>query len=82
MNQVEPNEKNMPILLGEIHEWLLKDQNKQRQINHLNRYFGGDYSGKLFEYFVGRSKSNTFGYNNISWYSSADVYYIKTKDKK
>lgn len=29
-----------------------------------------------------RSKSNTFGYNNISWYSSADVYYIKTKDKK
>lgn len=29
-----------------------------------------------------RSKTNTFGYNNISWYSSADVYYIKTKDKK
>ncbi|WP_300978270.1 Eco57I restriction-modification methylase domain-containing protein [Flavobacterium sp.] len=29
-----------------------------------------------------RSKSNTFGYNNISWYSSADVYYIKTKDEK
>lgn len=29
-----------------------------------------------------RSKTNTFGFNNISWYSSADVYYIKTKDEK
>ncbi len=28
-----------------------------------------------------RSKTNTFGYNDVSWYSSADVYYIKTKDK-
>ncbi|MCJ1805729.1 Eco57I restriction-modification methylase domain-containing protein [Flavobacterium covae] len=29
-----------------------------------------------------RSKSNKFGYNNISWYSSADVYYIKKRDEK
>ncbi len=29
-----------------------------------------------------RSKTNTFGYNAISWYSSADVYFIKTKDVK
>ena len=28
-----------------------------------------------------RSNSNTFGYNEISWYSSADVYFItKPKD--
>ncbi len=29
-----------------------------------------------------RSKTNTFGFNSISWYSSADVYYIKTKMKE
>jgi adenine-specific DNA-methyltransferase len=29
-----------------------------------------------------RSKTNTFGFNEVSWYSSADVYYIKTKNKK
>jgi len=57
---IEPNEKNVPILLGKIHEWLLNDQNKQRQINHLSRYFGGNYSGKLFEYFAGRSESKIF----------------------
>lgn len=27
-----------------------------------------------------RSKSNTFGYNEAKWYSSADVYYITTKN--
>jgi len=29
-----------------------------------------------------RSRSNTFGFNSVSWYSSADVYYIKTNSKK
>ena len=29
-----------------------------------------------------RSKTNTFGFNSVSWYSSADVYYIKTNSKK
>ncbi|NMA03733.1 MAG: N-6 DNA methylase [Clostridiales bacterium] len=28
-----------------------------------------------------RNKLNTFAYNNVSWYSSADVYYITPKDK-
>lgn len=28
-----------------------------------------------------RSKLNTFAYNNIPWYSSADVYYITSKNK-
>ena len=28
-----------------------------------------------------RSKSNTFGYNNIPWYSATDVYFINPKDK-
>jgi len=28
-----------------------------------------------------RSKSNTFGYNRIPWYASADVYFITEKDK-
>lgn len=27
-----------------------------------------------------RSKSNTFGFNSVSWYSSADVYFIKSKN--
>jgi tRNA1(Val) A37 N6-methylase TrmN6 len=27
-----------------------------------------------------RSKTNTFGYNEIDWYASADVYFITTKD--
>ncbi len=29
-----------------------------------------------------RSRTNTFGFNSVSWYSSADVYYIKTNNKK
>ena len=57
---IEAIEKHMPILFENIHEWLLQDQNRQRQINHLNRYFGGNYSGKLFEYFAGRSESKVF----------------------
>lgn len=28
-----------------------------------------------------RSKTNTFGYNEIDWYASADVYYILQKNK-
>jgi adenine-specific DNA-methyltransferase len=28
-----------------------------------------------------RSRTNTFGYNEVTWYSSADVYYIKTNNK-
>ena len=28
-----------------------------------------------------RSKLNTFAYNNVPWYSSADVYYITSKNK-
>lgn len=28
-----------------------------------------------------RSKTNTFGYNNIEWYASADVYFITATDK-
>ena len=28
-----------------------------------------------------RSKSNTFGYNEINWHASADVYYIIEKDE-
>jgi len=57
---IELNEKNMPILFENIHEWLLQDKNKQRQINHLNRYFGSNYSGKLFEYFAARSEPKVF----------------------
>jgi hypothetical protein len=57
---IEPSEKHMPILFANIHEWLLKDQNRQRQINHLNRYFGSNYSGKLFEYFAARSEPKVF----------------------
>lgn len=57
---IEPSEKHMPILFANIHEWLLQDQNRQRQINHLNRYFGSNYSGKLFEYFAARSESKVF----------------------
>jgi len=29
-----------------------------------------------------RSKRNTFGYNNVDWFSSADVYFIKSKVKE
>lgn len=29
-----------------------------------------------------RSKTNTFGFNSVLWYSSADVYYIKSKSDK
>ena len=29
-----------------------------------------------------RSKKNTFGFNSVAWYSSADVYYIKTNSEK
>lgn len=57
---IEPGEKHMPILFANIHEWLLRDQNRQRQINHLKRYLGSGYSGKLFEYFAGRSDSKVF----------------------
>jgi len=57
---IEPSEKHEPILFANIHEWLLKDQNRQRQINHLNRYFGSNYSGKLFEYFAARSEPKVF----------------------
>ncbi len=28
-----------------------------------------------------RSKSNTFGYNEIPWYAASDVFFITTKDK-
>ena len=58
--KVKPGEKNTPILFANIHEWLLQDQNRKRQINHLNRYFGSNYSGKLFEYFAARSESKVF----------------------
>lgn len=57
---IEPSEKHMPILFANIHEWLLQDQNRQRQINHLKRYFASDYSGKLFEYFARKSDSKVF----------------------
>ena len=60
MTTIEPIEEDTPILFVNIHEWLLQDQNRQRQINHLNRYFGGNYSGKLFEYFAGRSEPKVF----------------------
>lgn len=53
-------EKHMPIMLENIHEWLLQDENRQRQINHLERYFGSNYSGKLFEYFARKSDSKVF----------------------
>ena len=58
--EIKPGEKNTPILFENIHEWLLQDQNRQRQINHLNRYFGSNYSGKLFEYFAARSEPKVF----------------------
>ncbi len=57
---IEPSEKHMPILFANVLEWLLQDQNQQRQINHLKRYFGSNYSGKLFEYFARRSDSKVF----------------------
>ena len=57
---IELSEKHMPILFENIHEWLLQDKNKQRQINHLNRYFESNYSGKLFEYFAARSEPKVF----------------------
>jgi len=57
---IEPGEKHMPILFANIHEWLLRDQNRQRQINHLKRYFGSSYSGNLFEYFAARSEPKVF----------------------
>jgi hypothetical protein len=48
-------EKNKPIPVTEIRDWLLADENRQRIQDHLSWYFSQKYSGKHFEWFVSQS---------------------------
>lgn len=53
------SEKNKPIPIREIRDWLFATENQERIQNHLSRYFS-DYTGKHFEWFVVPKKAEIF----------------------
>ena len=58
------------ILKDRRNEWLNIDRNREEFIFKSNKIVAPQ-----------RSYLNTFGYNEIDWYASADVYYIIQKNK-
>jgi len=57
----------------DLHQIRMKDKNKTGEIKKM--IFDGP---KIVA--PQRSKTNTFGYNEISWYASTDVYFITAKE--
>jgi len=59
----------------DLHQIRMKDKNKTGKIKKM--IF--DEAKIVAPY---RSKTNTFGYNEIPWYAASDVYFITQKDKR
>jgi hypothetical protein len=54
------SEKNKPIPISEIRDWLFATENQVRIQNHLSRYFSAEYTGKHFEWFAAHSQAMNF----------------------
>lgn len=49
-----------PLPRSPLRRWLLDEPNRERQQQHLSRYLGANYSGKLFEWFIAQSSPTRF----------------------